>query len=52
MKYNKNPQVFREEESDRESTPAKKCDPKAQSLEGEEDGFWREWGRKVIEEEE
>jgi len=36
---NKNPQVFLKEESDRESTSAKNCDPKAKSLEGEEEGF-------------
>jgi hypothetical protein len=28
MKYKKNPQVFLEEESDRESTSAKNCDSK------------------------
>lgn len=39
IKYNKNPQVFGEEKSDGESTPAMNCDPKAESLEGEEDGF-------------
>jgi hypothetical protein len=35
----KNPQVFLEEESDRESTPAKNCDKKAKSLEAEGEGF-------------
>jgi len=37
-----------EEESDRECTPAKNCDPKAKSLEGKGEGFWSEGGRKVI----
>lgn len=35
IKCNNIPQVFLQEESDRESTPAKNCDPKAKSLEGE-----------------